>query len=259
MKLLFIGDIIGKGGRHAIRELLPAIITEHNIEIVVANGENAAGGFGITPKVAEELFESEVDLITTGNHIWDKRDIIPYLDSGAPIIRPGNYPDGTAGKGVYTLSTAGGKKLTVLNASGRVFMDDIDCPFRYLEKTIDEVRGETPALLVDFHAEATSEKNAMLKFLDGKVSCIIGTHTHVQTADERITSEGTGYITDAGMTGPTDSVIGMKAEAPLTKFLTGMRDKFEVAKSGVELQGVVVEIDEDDGRCLSIERVKESL
>lgn len=259
MKVLFIGDIIGKAGRRAVKELVPRLITRHSIDLVIANGENAAGGFGIIPNLAEELFSCEVNLITSGNHIWDKKDILPYLDCGAPIIRPGNYPAGNPGKGSYLLETAGGEKLTVINASGRVFMDPIDCPFRYLEKEVEAARKETRAILVDFHAEATSEKRAMGLFLDGKVSCVVGTHTHIQTADEKVSSKGTGYITDAGMTGSTDSVIGVRAEEPISKFLTGMPVKFETAKNDVELQGVVLEINGSDGRCLSIERIKEPL
>ncbi len=259
MKLLFIGDIIGKGGRRAVRELLPGIIAQHDVDLVIANGENAAGGFGLTRKVVEELLAADVDLITSGNHIWDKKDIYECLDNGMPLIRPGNYPPEAPGKGLFTLETAGGEKLSVINASGRVFMESLDCPFRYLEKEV-EVAGEaSAAILVDFHAEATSEKQAICKFLDGRVSAIVGTHTHVQTADEKVTRHGTGYITDAGMTGGTDSVIGMKAEGPLARFLTGQPVKFEVAMGDIELQGVLIEINGSDGKCHSIERVKKTL
>lgn len=259
MKVLFIGDIIGKPGRRIVKELVPKLINEHSIDIIIANGENSAGGFGIIPKIADELFSYEVNVITTGNHIWDKKDILPYLDSGMPIIRPGNYPDGNPGTGRFLFETPGGEKLNVLNASGRVFMDPIDCPFKYLEEEIEEAKKDAAAVFVDFHAEATSEKRAMGLFLDGKVSAIVGTHTHIQTADEKVSSNGTGYITDAGMTGATDSVIGVKSDAPINKFLTGMHTKFETAKNDVELQGVVLEINNDDGNCLSIERIKSSL
>ncbi|MBE9505021.1 MAG: TIGR00282 family metallophosphoesterase [Proteobacteria bacterium] len=259
MKVLFIGDIIGKAGRRAVKELVPGLKNKHSIDIVIANGENAAGGFGIIPKLAEELFSYEVDLITSGNHIWDKKEIYPYLDCGAPLIRPGNYPAGNPGKGSYLLETPVGERLSVINASGRVFMAPIDCPFKYLEKEIEAVKTETKAILVDFHAEATSEKRAMGLFLDGKVSCVVGTHTHIQTADEKVSSKATGYITDVGMTGGTDSVIGVKAEEPILKFLTGMPAKFETANNDIELQGVVLEINSTDGKCLSIKRVKEPL
>lgn len=259
MKVLFVGDIIGNAGRRAVREIVPKIIANHAVDLVVVNGENAAGGFGITPQIADEILEGEVNLITTGNHIWDKKEIIDYIDGDVPLIRPGNYPPGSPGKGRRLIETAGGEKLSVLNASGRVFMDSLDCPFRYLDAEVEAASKESAAIIVDFHAEATSEKRAMGKFLDGRVSAVLGTHTHVQTADEEVSSNGTGYITDAGMTGATDSVIGMKPDEPIHKFLTGMPARFETAKGGVELQGVLMEIDSHNGRCLSIERIKEKL
>lgn len=259
MKVLFIGDIVGKPGRRAVRELIPKLVNEHRTDLVIANGENAAGGFGITPKAAGELFECGIDLVTTGNHVWDKKEIIDYLNGDMPIIRPGNYPPGNPGRGRCLVETSSGEKLTVINASGRVFMDQIDCPFRFLDAEIELAHGESEAVLVDFHAEATSEKNAIGIYLDGRVSAVIGTHTHIQTADERVSSGGTGYITDAGMTGGTDSVIGVKAEDPIFRFLTGMPKKFEPAKRDIELQGVVLEINADDGKCVSIERIKERL
>jgi hypothetical protein len=259
MKVLFIGDIVGRGGRRVVLDLVPKLISKHDTDLVVANGENAAGGFGITPKIAEELLDGNVDLITTGNHIWDKKEIFAYLEGGNPIIRPGNYPPACPGSGSYLLETAGGERLFVLNASGRIFMENLDCPFRYLDGEVENAKKKSSAILVDFHAEATSEKRAIGKYLDGRVSAVVGTHTHVQTSDNHVTSNGTGYITDVGMTGATDSIIGMKAEEPLHKFITGMPVKFETAKSGVELQGVLLEIDGNDGRCISIERIKESL
>ena len=259
MKVLFIGDIIGKAGRRAVRELLPRLIVEEAIDIVVANGENAAGGFGIIPKIADELFDMGVNLITTGNHIWDKKEIVDYLEGDAPIIRPGNYPPGSPGRGRRLINAPSGEPLTVINASGRVFMDGLDCPFRYLNEEVEEARKESAAVLVDFHAEATSEKNAMGLFLDGRVSAVVGTHTHVQTSDERILPKGTAYITDVGMTGGTDSVIGMKAEGPLARFLTGLPKSFEPANGGIELQGVLVDMDAKEGHCLSIKRIKREL
>ena len=259
MKVLFIGDIIGKSGRRAIKALVPTLINRHNVDVVIANGENAAGGFGITPTVSDELFDLGVNLITTGNHVWDKKDIFPYLDSGKPILRPGNYPPGNPGRGMRTFETFSGEKLSVINVSGRVFMDSIDCPFRYVESELDPAKKESSAVFIDFHAEATSEKNALAKYFDGEVSCIVGTHTHVQTSDEKVTPLGTGYITDAGMTGATDSIIGMQPEGPLVRFLNGIPKKFEVAKKAVELQGVLADIDGISGRCNSIERIKEVL
>jgi len=259
MKVLFIGDIIGRAGRRAVKELMPRLVVDHAIDLVIANGENAAGGFGINPKCANELYDYGVDLITTGNHIWDKKEIIPFLGGDSPIIRPGNYPPGSPGKARYLLETAGGERLSVINASGRVFMDSLDCPFRFLDAEIDMAKKESAAILVDFHAEATSEKNAMGKFLDGRVSAVVGTHTHVQTADEKVMAGGTGYITDVGMTGATDSVIGMKADSPISKFLTSMPSSFEPAKGDIELQGVALHIDSTDGKCISIERVKKAL
>jgi len=259
MKVLFIGDIIGRAGRRAVKELTPGLVIEHAIDLVIANGENAAGGFGINPKCAKELYDCGVDLITTGNHIWDKKEIIPFLEEDHPIIRPGNYPPGSPGNSRYLLETAGGERLTVINASGRVFMDSLDCPFRFLDSELEKVKKESPVILVDFHAEATSEKNAMGKYLDGRVSAIVGTHTHVQTADEKVMAGGTGYITDVGMTGATDSVIGMKADSPISKFLTGLPRSFEPAKGDIELQGVALHIDSEIGKCISIERVKKKL
>lgn len=259
MKVLFIGDLIGKAGRRALKEIVPTLVLEHNLDLIVANGENSAGGFGIIPKVADELFDNNVSLITTGNHIWDKKDIIPYLDSGAPIIRPGNYPPGCPGRGSLMIETAGGERLTVINASGRVFMNSLDCPFRYLDEEVERAKEESMAILVDFHAEATSEKVAMGRYLDGRVSAVVGTHTHVQTADEKILVGGTGYITDAGMSGATDSVIGMKDDSPIERFLTGMPRSYEPAKGDIELQGVVLDIDSGTGKCRSIERVKRAL
>lgn len=257
MRILFIGDIIGKPGRKAVRDLVPKLVERYLVDLVIANGENAAGGFGITQKIADELFSYGVNLITTGNHIWDKKEILDCLDTDIGIIRPGNYPPGAPGNGSRIIETPGGERLTVINASGRVFMDQVDCPFRYLDKAVEEAKEISPAILVDFHAEATSEKRAMGKYLDGRVSCIFGTHTHVQTADEHITSKGTAYLTDAGMTGATDSVIGMRADEPISKFLTGIPKRFETASKGIELQGVVAEIDYENGRCVFVERIKE--
>lgn len=258
-KILFIGDIIGKPGRNAISRLLEGLITGYEPDIVVANGENAAGGFGITPEIAEAIHGYGVDIITTGNHIWDRREIYEYISGDARLIRPANYPEGTPGAGSVVVEAASGVKVGVVNLSGRVFMGDVDCPFRVGRRVVDEVRKLTPVVLVDFHAETTSEKMAIGWYLDGTVSAVVGTHTHVQTSDERVLPGGTAYITDAGMTGPTDSVIGMKKDAIIEKFLTQMPRRFEVASRGLELQGVFVTADAEDGRATSIERIKKTL
>jgi metallophosphoesterase (TIGR00282 family) len=255
VKILFIGDIVGKSGRQAVSRELHRLVDRHMVDMVVANGENAAGGFGLTEEVAGELFKLGVDLITSGNHIWDKRDALDYLKREERVIRPANYPDGTPGFGSALLSTAGGVKVAVLNLEGRVFMNNLDCPFRVADREIARLAKETPVIIVDFHAEATSEKVALGWHLDGRVSAVIGTHTHVQTADERILLAGTAYISDAGMTGAFDSVIGIRKEEAIQKFLTQLPVKFEVAKSNICLNGVVVEIDEQSGKAVGIERI----
>lgn len=259
-KILFIGDIIGRPGRNAIKELLPKIVAGHSPDVVIANGENVAGGFGITQGIYEELKDLNIDVITTGNHVWDRKEILDFLKPGvADLIRPANYPSGTPGAGCTVFKAASGTKIGVLNLSGRVFMDALDCPFRVGSNAVKMLRQETNVIIVDMHAETTSEKQAMGWFLDGRVSAVIGTHTHVQTSDERILTNGTAYITDAGMTGPTDSVIGMKKETIIETFITKLPSRFEVATKGVELQGVVVTIDRSDGKATAIERVKQAM
>ena len=255
VRILFIGDIVGKAGRQAVSRELHRLVDRHMVDLVVANGENAAGGFGLTEEVAGELFKLGVDLITSGNHIWDKRDALDYLKREERVIRPANYPDGTPGFGSALLSTAGGVKVAVLNLEGRVFMNNLDCPFRVADREITRLANETPVIVVDFHAEATSEKIALGWHLDGRVSAVIGTHTHVQTADERILAAGTAFISDAGMTGAFDSVIGVRKEEAIQKFLTQLPVKFEVAKSNIRLNGAVVEIDEHTGKAVGIERI----
>jgi len=255
MKLLFIGDIVGKPGRRAVRELLPRIIHQHDIDLIVANVENAAGGFGVTRTVVEEIYASQVDVLTTGNHIWDKKEVMEFIDEYETLLRPANYPEGTPGKGTVLLSTRNGCRVAVINLSGRVFMKPVDCPFRVAEIEIDALKGKTKMIIVDMHAEATSEKQALGWFLDGAVSAIIGTHTHVQTADETILPKGTAYITDVGMTGPFDSVIGIEKETVIDRFLTCRPNKFDVAKGDVRLQGVVVDIDSETGRARAVERL----
>ena len=259
MNILFIGDIVGKAGRKAISSLLPELKDAQNIEFCIANGENAAGGLGITPKVADELFAGGIDILTTGNHVWDKKEIVKTIDGYPMIIRPSNYPDGVPGKGSAVIKISGGMKAAVLNVSGRVFMGNLECPFRVAEREVKELSDMTKIILVDMHAEATSEKIALGWFLDGLVSAVIGTHTHVQTADERILPGGTAYISDAGMTGSFDSVIGVKKGHVLQRFLTQMPVKFEPASDDVWLCGVVVEVDNESGKAKRIERIRAQL
>jgi metallophosphoesterase (TIGR00282 family) len=255
MKILFIGDIVGKPGRRIIREILPEIISEDGIDCVIANCENAAAGFGVTREVAEDLFNSQIDVLTSGNHIWDKKEIRDFIEDFKTLIRPANYPSGTPGWGSVVVATrTGGNYVGVINLVGRIFMQPLDCPFRTAEKEIEKIKKRTPVVLVDFHAEATSEKKTMGWFLDGRVSAVIGTHTHVQTADEDILQLGTPYISDVGMTGPFDSVIGIKKEEILERFLTQIPNKFDVARGDLRLQGVILDIDEISGRSRRVER-----
>ncbi|MBI3399471.1 MAG: TIGR00282 family metallophosphoesterase [Deltaproteobacteria bacterium] len=256
MRIFFIGDIIGRPGRIAVKELLPDIIEKHAIDLVIANGENAAGGFGITPAVAEELIGLKIDVITSGNHIWDKKEIIDYIRDKKWLLRPANYPEGVPGFGWTVLKTNGETKVGILNLCGRVFMDNLDCPFRVGGAIIKEIMRDTNIIILDMHAETTSEKAAMGWFLDGKISAVIGTHTHVQTADERILPQGTAFISDAGMTGSLNSVIGMQKEIVLERFLTQMPKKFEVAAKDIEMQGVIVSISSETGKAATIERIK---
>lgn len=255
VNILFIGDIVGKPGRQAISRVLHRLIDQHNIDLVIANGENASGGFGITAESAKELFNCGVNLFTSGNHIWDKKEALEYLKKEERIIRPSNYPEGAPGKGSMVYLTPGGIKVGVLNLEGRVFMDALDCPFKAADREIALLSQETKIIFVDFHAEATSEKVSLGWYLDGRVSAVVGTHTHVQTADERILTAGTAYITDVGMTGAFDSVIGVRKDEPIYRFLTQLPAKFEVAKKDLRLNGVIVKIDDVSGRALAIERV----
>jgi metallophosphoesterase (TIGR00282 family) len=255
VNILFIGDIVGKPGRQALSRELHRLVDRHAIDLVIANGENASGGFGITVETARELYSSGVQFITTGNHVWDKKDAIEYLNREERIVRPANYPDGTPGKGSRLVATPGGVTVGVINLEGRIFMNNLDCPFKVADREIEKLSVSTRILFVDFHAEATSEKTALGWYLDGRVSAVVGTHTHVQTADERILTAGTAYITDAGMTGAFDSVIGVRKDEPIQKFLTQLPAKFEVAKRDIRLNGVVIRVDETNGKALSIERV----
>ncbi len=254
MKILFIGDIVGKTGRLAVKSLLPLIVNKYKVDLVLANGENAAGGFGITEKVASELFSYGIHVMTSGNHIWDKKESIPYIGKEARIIRPLNYPPGVPGYG-STAITMRGIRIGIINLSGRVFMSSMDCPFRVGMAEIERLRKETNIIIIDFHAEATSEKIAFGYYVDGRVSAVIGTHTHVQTADEKILPGGTAYITDVGMTGPSDSVIGIDKEQIIERFLLQMPRKFETARGGGIFSAVVIEIEDDTGRSTAIQRL----
>ena len=254
-KILFIGDIVGKPGRVAVRELLPAIIENHRIDLVVANCENAAAGFGVTREVVEELFRNRVDVLTSGNHIWDKKEVLEFVEDYETLLRPADYPAGVPGFGSVAVPSPTGSFIGVINLAGRVFMHSLDCPFRSAEKEIAKLAKKASIILVDMHAEATSEKQALGWFLDGRVSAVVGTHTHVQTADERILPNGTAYITDVGMTGPFDSIIGTRKEIVLERFLTNMPNKFDVARGDARLQGVVLGVDPANGKALEIERL----
>lgn len=251
--LVFIGDVVGKPGRDAAARYLKRV----DADFKIINGENLAGGLGITPNVADEMLVSGVDAITTGNHVWKKKEIIPYIMGESRLVRPLNYPEGTPGFG-YTLLKRNGKQIYVVNLEGRTFMSPLGCPFRTVQEFLSSINGEIP-VFVDFHAEATSEKIAMGWFLDGRVAAVVGTHTHVQTADERILPKGTGYITDVGMTGPADSVIGMDKDVILERFLTQLPQKYEVAKGDNEVQGVRVLIDANTRLCVGMERIKEKV
>ena len=257
VNVLFVSDVVGRPGRRAVRTLVPELRERYDIHLCVANGENAAAGFGLTLEIAEDLFDHGVDVLTSGNHLWDRKEIVPVLDRQTSILRPANYPDGAPGCRVAVPNLPDGTSVGVFCLQGRVFLHDSDCPFRTAEALIEDLRGRTRIILVDFHAEATSEKIAMGWFLDGRVSAVIGTHTHVQTADERILPGGTAYLTDAGMTAPFDSVIGIEKEAAIGRFLTQVPHRFEVARNDIRLQGAVVEIDRKTGRALDIRRIEE--
>ena len=257
MKLLFIGDIVGRAGRKVLSEQLGRLIDKQMIDLVVANGENAASGYGLTVPVLRELFDAGVDVVTTGNHIWDKKEINDTLERDERLLRPANYPSGLPGRGDGIYETAAGIRVGVLNLEGRVFMKNLDCPFRAADELVAELRKETPIVFVDFHAEATSEKQALGHYLDGRVSAVVGTHTHVQTADERVLVGGTGYLTDVGMTGSQDAVIGNQKEPAIQRFLTQLPVRLEVAKKNPQLCAVVLTIDEKTGCCEAIERVQE--
>ncbi len=258
MKILCIGDIFGKPGRTVLKELLPGIIQKHNIDFVIVNGENAAGGKGITDKIAEELFELPIDVITSGNHIWEHESLYPYFDTHN-ILRPCNILEEMPGKG-WTIVEKNGAKIAVVSLQGEVFMDNkgpkVARPFPVIDELISKIKKETNNIIIDFHAEVTSEKRALAWFLDGRITALIGTHTHVQTADEHIMPQGMAYISDMGMTGPHASVIGLDKDIAINRFLTGIKKGFKVAEGGVRLEGVVVDIDEGSGKARAIQRIQ---
>tara|TARA_B100000315_G_scaffold210427_1_gene206693 strand:+ start:11685 stop:12467 length:783 start_codon:yes stop_codon:yes gene_type:complete len=256
MRLLFIGDIIGKPGRIILSQYLDNLINKYKIDLCIANGENAAGGFGITRKVGESLFDMGINVMSSGNHIWDKKEALEYLPKESRFLRPANYPKGAPGSGSTLFRFSDGTYAGILNLAGRVFMPNLDCPFQTADREIPELKKKAKFIIVDMHAEATSEKIAMGWYLDGRVSAIIGSHTHVQTADEKILPKGTAYITDSGMTGPIDSVIGMKKETAIFRFKTSIPQKFSVASGDTQLNGVVVEIDSKSGLAKEIKRIQ---
>lgn len=254
LDLLFIGDIVGHPGRDAAREALGQMRKEGFPDVVVANGENAAGGFGLTEAIYHELLDMGVTVVTLGNHTWDKQEIMNFIGEADRLVRPLNYAEGTPGRG-WTLCKAQGVTVAVVNVMGRAFMPTVDCPFRAVERALDEIDGETPVVLVDMHAEASAEKMALAWHFDGRVSAVLGTHTHVQTADERILPNGTAYLTDAGMTGPRDSVIGMRRDLSVKKLLTGLPTRLEVAPGPTQFNAVRVRVDAATGKALAVERL----
>mgnify|MGYP001184946780 CR=1 FL=1 len=255
MKILFVGDIVGSPGREILHAVLPKLKEKYRPMITIVNGENAAGGKGITEKIYREFLEQDIHVVTMGNHTWDNKEIYDFIDDVKYIIRPANFPDGTPGKGIVYLKV-NALEVAVINLQGRTFLPAIDCPFRKADELVEEARKRTPIIFVDFHGEATSEKQAMGWYLDGRVSAVVGTHTHVQTADDRILPGGTAYITDVGMTGIYDGILGVDKEPVIRKFLTGLPARFEVPKSGrKQLNGVIIDIDEKTGQARSIKRI----
>jgi 2',3'-cyclic-nucleotide 2'-phosphodiesterase len=259
MKLLFIGDIVGQPGRGAVRQLLPQLRQQHGLDFIIANGENSAGGSGITPRTAGEIFSAGVDIITSGDHLWDQKDVVELLQNDRRFLRPLNYPPGTPGQGSVVVQKDGLPPVAVMNLQGRTFMADLENPFLSVQPEIERLRRQTKIIFVDFHAEATSEKIAFARMLDGQVSAVVGTHTHVPTADEQIFPGGTAYLTDAGFTGPHESVLGREIAPVIKRFLTNMPQRFEVAKNRVLLHGAVIEIDDASGKAVKIQRVAEGV
>ena len=258
MNILFIGDIVGRPGRDLVQKGLRGLVEHFDIDLTIANAENSAAGFGITRDIGETLLEWGVDVMTSGNHIWDKKEVLEYIGAEPRLLRPANYPAGVPGRGSYVAQTGDGRAVGVINVMGRVFMTPIDDPFAVVLREIEAIRHRTRVIFVDMHAEATSEKIAMGWHLDGKVTAVVGTHTHVQTADERVLPNGTAYMTDVGMTGPHDSIIGMEREPSLARFLNGMPSRFEPASANPRLNGVVVQADDKTGRATKITRISYS-
>ncbi|MRX70669.1 TIGR00282 family metallophosphoesterase [Bacillus lacus] len=254
MNILFVGDIVGSPGRDMLKQYLSKLKSKYRPDLTIVNGENAANGKGLTEKLYHEILELGADIITMGNHTWDKKEIFDFIDSAPNMIRPANFPEGTPGRGIHYIKT-NGKEIAVINLQGRTFLAPIDCPFRKAEELVEEAAKRTPLIFVDFHAEATSEKQAMGWFLDGKVSAVVGTHTHVQTADERILEKGTAYITDAGMTGPYDGILGVEKDMVIKRFLTSLPVRFEVAEGRAQLSAVLIQVDKQSGRAKKIQRL----
>ena len=259
MNLLFIADIVGQPGRRVVKELVPRLRQEHRVDLVVANGENSAGGSGITVRTAQEIFSAGVDVITSGDHLWDQKEVMELLQNESRFVRPSNYPHGTPGQGSTLFQVTDRPSVAILNLQGRTFMPALENPFHEALAAVERLRQETKLTFIDFHAEATSEKVALTRMLDGRVSAVIGTHTHVQTADEQIFPGGTAFLCDAGFTGPHESVIGREMEPIIQRFLTNMPQRFEVAKGRIMLQGALVEIDESSGHARKIRRISEAL
>ncbi|MGG3873927.1 TIGR00282 family metallophosphoesterase [Brevibacillus laterosporus] len=255
MKLLFIGDIVGSPGREIVKDYVPRLKRKYAPDLIVVNGENSAHGRGITRKIANELFQVGVQAITMGNHTWDNREVFDFIDEDSRIVRPANFPEGTPGKGLTYVQTHVGE-VAIINVQGRTFLPPLMCPFETAERLVEEARKRTKFIFVDVHAEATSEKQALGWYLDGKISAMVGTHTHVQTGDERILPNGTGYITDAGMCGPTDGILGMERSAVIKKFLTQLPVRFEVAEGPTQLNGVLFTLDNSTGKTKKIDRIR---
>ena len=255
VRILFVGDVIGKPGRRALGQLLPRLRDERRIDYVIVNIENIAGGFGVTPQILGDLEQFEIDCYSSGNHIWDKKEGLPLLDSEPRLLRPANYPEGNPGHGVYVGATASGVPVATFNLEGQVFMKNVDSPFRAADRLLAALPSEVKVVIVDFHCEATSEKQAMGFYLDGRASAVFGTHTHVPTADERILPEGTAFLTDAGMTGAYEGIIGFRADKVLERFALQRNTPMQVAKRDVRLAGVIVDVDAQTGRAVEIERL----
>lgn len=257
MNILVIGDIVGKPGRRAIKETLSKIQNDYNIEFTIANAENAAGGRGLTRDVMGELLNSNIDVLTMGNHVWDNKDIFNFIEDEPRLIRPANYPEPCPGQGYHIYTAGFNIKVAVINLSGRVYLPALDCPFKKLDEILTNIKGKSDLIIVDFHAEATSEKLALGFYSDGKVTAVLGTHTHIQTADERILPQGTAYITDLGMTGPVDSILGMNKDEVINRFITQRPTRFEVATGQAQIQGVILEIELELGRVKKIQRISQ--